>query len=109
MGDVTLSSEFLVGIILGVFVPLLWWHIKIYLLTKQTRDMHLEPDKYGFGGTEITQLLTTGLESAEERQERQVLVNKGLTRSFRELVYYVRWSAEKQCGEKPPPYIDENG
>ena len=107
MGDVTLSSDLLIGIILGFFVPLLWWHIRIYLMTKQTRDMHLDPDLYGFGSGKVIKLLQDGLESAEDRQERQIKVNNGLTRSFRELVYYVRWSAEESTGKKPPPFIDE--
>jgi hypothetical protein len=52
-------------------------------------EMHYNPDNYGFG------------------TDRQTKVIEDNTRAMNSLTYYIKWLAEKQLGEAPPPHIED--
>lgn len=52
-------------------------------------EMHYNPDSYGFGTTQQTKVIEDN------------------TRAMNALTFYIKWLAEKQLGEVPPPIIGE--
>lgn len=54
--------------------------------------MHEEADKYGFGTVQLTE----DMKRMHEEQRDQ-------TRATRSMARLMRWTAEKQFGEAPPP------
>lgn len=95
--DAAFDIDTLMWILSAATLPLLGWGIHMtWLMMNVKRDtselvkMHRKPDEYGFG-TGVTNDII---------QEN--------TRAMQALVHYIRWLAEKQTGEIPPPPIDEN-
>lgn len=103
-----LSSDMIIGIILGVGIPMLLWATRIFYLVKQTRDMHLSPDKYGFGTINVEKLLSANLETQAENQREYLHQASALRYAFKELSHYMRWSIKQGTGKEPPPYVRKN-
>ena len=59
-----------------------------HVMTKKLLEMHENPDNTGFG--------TSGLAS--------IIMDN--TRAIKALIHYVKWTAERQFGETPPPPIE---
>lgn len=83
--------------VLGVgTLPVIGFCVHVFIVLRQvgidTRrliHMHEHADEYGFG---------TG---------KTNVVIEDNTRAMRQLVHYIRWMAEKQTGERPPPFVEE--
>jgi len=92
--------------VLGIIsVPLLGWGISITFMlraqredTKELVKMHRDPDQYGFGTGK------TNKELGKSHTEMMECVNHN-THAIEALTHYIKWLAEKQIGETPPPPI----
>jgi len=109
MDVITLSSDLGLGILLGIGIPSLLWAMRLFYLVKQTRDMHLAPDKYGFGSSNLKELLVANLETQEENQREYLQQASALRYAFKELSHYTRWSIKTRTGKEPPPYVRNDG
>lgn len=105
MEQITISVELLLGLLIGAALPTLFWAWRMFSMTRQTRDMHLEPDEYGFGSGKIEALLTQNLETQAENQREYVKSNTALRYAFKELSHFMRWMVKENTGKEPPPYV----
>ena len=99
------NYEMWMGVMTILIIPALIWAWNIHSLAKATHDMHLEPDKYGFGNAHITNLLVSHMEEEESIQREAVSATKELRHAVRELSHYTRWAAKQSSGKEPPPYV----
>jgi MFS superfamily sulfate permease-like transporter len=109
MGNITVSMDLVVGILLGIVVPTFLWALKMFSMVKQTRDMHLEPDEYGFGNDTTNKLLTEHFETEGQYHRQYIESNNALRHVVRELSHFMRWMVKESTGKEPPPYVRKNG
>lgn len=105
MEQVTLSIEFLFGILLGIFVPLLLWAWKMFSMTKRIEKMHEEPDEHGFGTVYTNQLLAEHMEKETESHRESISATKSLAYAIKELAHYIQWMGAQTTGKTPPPPV----
>jgi hypothetical protein len=109
MGEVTMSVDLIIGLALGVLVPLFLWASKMYYMTKQLRDMHLSPDEHDFGSNTTHDMLEAHFKTEAEYHQAYIDSNKALRYVVRELSHFMRWMVKQQTGVEPPPYVRKNG
>jgi hypothetical protein len=109
MDQIIISGQFAIGLLLGVAIPALLWAMRLFYLVKQTRDMHLEPDKYGFGSAGLSLQVATAMATQKEQHREYIDGMKALRYAFKELSHFMRWMVQQQTGKEPPPYIRKNG
>lgn len=105
MEEITVSADMLIGLLIGIFVPTFIWALKMFSMTKQLRDMHLDPDTHGFGSGEIKDLLIENLEAQGHTDRECSESNKALRYAIKELTHFMKWAVEESSGRKPPPYV----
>ncbi len=109
MGDITVSIDLVVGIGLGILVPIIIWASRLFYMTKHLRDMHLDPDKYDFGSVTTHALLAEHFEAESDYHRAYIESNKALRHVVRELSHFMRWMVKESTGKEPPPYVRRNG
>lgn len=109
MGEVTVSVDLIIGLALGVFVPLFLWASKMYYMTKQLRDMHLDPDQHDFGSLTTHEMLVEHFKTEMEYHQAYVESNTRLRYVVRELSHFMKWMVKENTGKEPPPYVRNNG
>ena len=104
MGEISLQE--LVGTILAIVVPVLFWCWRVSANQKHVMDsietlteMHCDEDST-FSTKETNRLLRRHI-----AQEESAL--KTLNATLRELTHYIRWQTTQTTGKKPPPFIDD--
>lgn len=105
MEEITLSTDMLIGLLIGVFVPTFLWALKMYSMTKHLRDMHLDPDAHGFGSDRLQTLLEENLEMLNAADRDCAESNKGLRYAIKELTHFMKWAVKESSGRNPPPYV----
>ena len=105
MEQVTLSLDMLVGLVIGVFVPALFWAWRMFAMTKQLHKMHMEPDDHGFGSDKIQKTLEDHLVEENEFHREIVDSNQALRYALKELSHFMRWMVKERTGKEPPPYV----
>jgi hypothetical protein len=105
MEEVTISVDLLVGLLIGIGLPILLWGFRMFAMTKQMRDMHLEPDEHDFGTVITNELLRKNLEVQAAHQREYINSNKALRYAFKELSHFMRWMVKENTGKEPPPYV----
>lgn len=105
MEEITISTDLLLGLMLGGLVPSLLWAWKMFAMTKQTRDMVLEPDEHGFGSAECKTLLEQSLDAHEARDREYISSNKALRYAIKELTHFMQWMVKESTGKDAPPYV----
>jgi len=105
MDGITISTDMLIGLFMGVAVPLLIFGLRMYTLVKQTRDMHLAPDEHGFGSGEIKALMEEHFSEEETFHREYVNSIKALRYAMKELTHFTKWSVTERTGKEPPPYV----
>ena len=103
MESLTISAELALGILLGIIIPLVLWGIKMYSMTKQNLDMHLDPEEYGFGTTKTNQLLAEHNEQETMTHIEAIQTTRSLNMAINELTHYIKWLGEHSIGKNPPP------
>jgi len=103
------SSDMILGIALGVGVPMLGWAFRIFWLVNATHKMHLKPDEHGFGSATTEALLINHFKVEEGLQRDAVSATKALRFAIKELSHYTRWSVKQRTGKEPPPYVRDAG
>ncbi len=88
----------------GVGIPVVLWAARMYWITKKTLNMHLDPDKYGFGTGKTNILISQMMVHQEKSTDRIVDSSDSLRDSIRELSHYVKWDTKQRTGDMPPPY-----
>lgn len=109
MGEVTVSIDLVIGIVIGVLVPTFLWATKLYYMTKQLRDMHLDPDDHNFGSLTTHEMLEQHFETEMEYHRAYIESNTRLRHVVRELSHFMRWMVKESTGKEPPPYVRKNG
>ncbi len=109
MGEVTVSIDLVIGVLLGVLVPSFIWAMRMFYMTKQLRDMHLDPEQYGFGSVETHEMLANHFKTEDEYHREYMDSNKILRNVIRELSHFMRWMVKESTGKEPPPYVRKNG
>lgn len=100
-----MSTDMVTGMVLGVGIPILLWAMRLFYLVKQTRDMHLDPDKYGFGSARLESLLSENLGKLDDHERDYLSATKALRYAIKELSHYTKWSVTERTGKEPPPYV----
>ena len=112
VGEVMVSLDLVIGIIAGVLIPLVLFFWRIHHITTRTHDMHVEPDKYGFGTGETNKLIVAHMLKEEDMHRGSIAATKRLDYTIKELTHYIRWGYRTQNGHEAPPFIrdqDESG
>lgn len=102
---IELSVEFIVGICLGIVIPIILWAVRLHWITKRVLDMHMDPDEHGFGTEGTNSLIADLIDKQSVMHAEHMGSTKSLRYTIRELSHYVRWSAKHQTGKEPPPYV----
>jgi len=91
-----MDSKIALWIVGAIALPILGWGIRITWLVGSTHkkteklvEMHLEPDRYGFGTI---------------KSNKQLEDN---TRAVKQLTHYMKWLVTEQTGKTPPPYVED--
>lgn len=105
MEDMTISTEFVLGVFLGVFIPTFLWAIKMFAMTKKLLNMHLEADEFGFGTVKIKELLEANLDTQDQMARDRIESNKGLRYAIKELTHFMQWMVKESTGKEAPPYV----
>jgi len=108
MEEVTLSVDFLIGAILGFGIPTLLWAVKMYSMTKQLRDMHLEPDAFNFGNIATHKMMADHFREEEDYHREFIESTKRTRYVIRELSHFMKWMVKTHTGQDPPPYIPDD-
>jgi len=109
MGEVTVSIDLVIGILLGVLVPTFIWAMKMFYMTRQLRDMHLDPDEHDFGSKDTHAMLAEHFETEMAYHQQYIESNRALRHIVRELSHFMRWMVKESTGNEPPPYVRTNG
>ncbi len=64
--------------------------------TDKLLEMHYDPDNYGFGTEQQNKVIEDNTRAIEACKE-----------TMNALTYYIKWLAQKQFGETPPPHIGD--
>ena len=105
MEDITVSTDLLLGLMLGGLIPSLLWAWKMFAMTKQLRDMHLEQAEHGFGSDELKDLLTENLVDRAEKEREFINSNKSLRYAIKELTHFMQWMVKESAGKAAPPFV----
>ena len=102
---IDVSTEMLMGVALGIVIPLLIWGLRMYYMVRTTLEMHRKPDTHGFGNGNTNRLLAKMMAEQEAIHKENMSSAKTTRYTIRELSHYVRWDAQNRTGKKPPPYV----
>lgn len=105
--DHLISIDTALGIAMGILVPLLLWGWKFHGMVKDTKEMHLDPDKYGFGTRTTNTLLQQHMKDEMEQHREYIAATKELKYVIQELSHYVQWMIKAEKGYQAPPYVRE--
>ena len=108
---VDISLEGIVGLILGILIPALFWAWRMMAAQKKTHsciedliEMHLDPESV-FATKKTNELLEEYMRQGEGMHRDTVDVLKALNRTIGELTHYIRWLTSQQLGKDAPPYV----
>lgn len=87
MDAITISTDMMIGLVLGVALPCLFWALRVYSMVKHTREMHIQ---------------------TSEQQDDYHASIKSLRYAFKELSHFMRWMVKEQTGKEPPPYVRDD-
>jgi len=93
------------GVVAGVIIPTVLFFWRLHYVAKRTHDMHLDPDKHGFGTETTNKLLIKHMDDETEMHRESMLATKELRHTIAELTHYVRWMGKTANGKSPPPYV----
>ena len=105
LGTVMVSLDLVVGLIAGVLIPLVLFFWRIHHITTRTHEMHVNPDKHGFGSGKTNELILKHMNKEEEMHRSQLTATKRLDYTIKELTHYIRWGYRTQNGVEAPPFI----
>jgi len=105
-GNVMVSLDLVVGVIVGVLIPLVLFFWRIHHITTRTHEMHTNPDDYGFGSGKTNELIVEHMGKEEEMHRTAITATKRLDYTIKELTHYIRWGYKMQNhGKDAPPFI----
>jgi len=99
------TIETLFGVIAGVIIPTILFFWRLHYVSKRTHDMHLEPDKFGFGTAKTNELLIRHMDEEVTMHRESILATRELRDTIAELTHYVRWLHKSTNGKSAPPYV----
>jgi len=102
---IEISTDVLIGVVIGIVIPILLWGMKMYWMTKRNLNMHLDPEEYGFGSNSTNVLLEDLMEKQAVIHRENMASDKSSRYAIRELSHYVRWDTRQRMGKEPPPYV----
>lgn len=105
MQPVSISTDTLIGIGIGIVVPVLFWGLRLFWMAKHNHKIHENPDKHGFGSSSTNTLLEDLMDAQKVIHTEHMNANKSLRYTIKELSHYVRWDATQRTGKVPPPYV----
>ena len=110
----TISLEVIVGIILGILVPALFWAWRLSAGQKKTLTcieeltvMHLDEDSM-FSTKKTNELLENHMREGQDMHRATVEALNALNRTIAELTHYIRWSTSQQFGKDAPPFVGKS-
>lgn len=107
MEDVKISTDLLIGLLLGIAVPYLIYCLRMFSMTKQMRNGLLEQAEHGFGSEHTRALLQENLEALAEYHRESTKSTTALRYAFKELSHFMKWMVKERTGKEPPPYVRE--
>ena len=105
MEEMTVSTDLLLGLLLGVLLPAFVWGVRMFYMTKQLRNMHLDPDKHGFGTNGLYEALEEHFKVEDEFHREYIGSTNALRYAIKELSHFMRWMVKENTGKTPPPYV----
>lgn len=105
MNLTSVSMDTVIGLIIGVIIPIMFWGLRLFWMAKHSHKIHANPDDHGFGTGGTNELLRTLIDNQNEIHIDHMSANKSLRYTIRELSHYVRWDATQRTGKTPPPYV----
>ncbi len=107
------SLEGIVGLILGILIPALFWAWRVSAQQKKTHscledliEMHLDENS-GFSNKKTNELLEKHMKQEQDMHRATVDALKALNRTIAELTHYIQWLTKQQIGKEPPPLVGD--
>jgi len=108
---VNFSLEGVVGLILGILIPALFWAWRMSAGQKKTQscledliEMHLDEDSV-FSTKKTNELLETHMRQEQDMHRATVDALNSLNRTIAELTHYIRWLTKREMGDDAPPFV----
>ena len=109
-----ISLEGIVGLIVGILIPVLFWAWRMMSVQKKTQscveeliNMHLDEDSM-FSTKKTNELLENHMRQEEDMHRATVEALRALNRTIAELMHYIQWSTSQTLGKKAPPYVSNH-
>ena len=92
---------------IALIVVICLFFARIAWTLERLLNMHLNADKHGFGTEATNALLEKHMSREKDMHAATISIMRELTRTTRELSYYIQWSTKQQTGKKAPPYVNK--
>jgi len=90
--------EWIIGAVTAILLPTLIWCWRLHGMVKRTLEMHMDPDKHGFGTQKTNDLLEKNMMNGREMHQASIHALQSLDATIDRLGTFIEKLIEVQTG-----------